>query len=75
MPTVKRWLIVRADKSMRVTSRQPLLRWDEVAFRLLLTIPRGWGEEVGTVDLTIPEGTVLVVPEELETPVEEEAHA
>lgn len=75
MPTVNRWLIVRADSTMRVIQRKPLLRWDEVSFRLRLTVPHGWGEEIGTVDLTIPEGTVLVEPEEMETPAKEDADA
>jgi len=65
---VRRWLIVRADKTMRVTQRKPYLRWDEVAFRLVLTVPDGWGQEVGTVDLEIPGGTVLVKPESFEEP-------
>ena len=36
---VNRWLIVRASGEMRVTQRQPNLAWDEVAFRLRVTIP------------------------------------
>ena len=73
MRTVNRWLIVRADETMRVVSRQPSLLWNEVAFRLKLTVPDGWGKLVGTVELEIPKGTVLVVPEGFETPTPSES--
>ncbi len=71
--TLKRWLIVRADGTMRVTTREPSLRWDEVSFKLNVRIPPSWGYEVGTIELTIPEGTVMVEPVEgIGLPPEEE---
>ncbi|KKM65953.1 hypothetical protein LCGC14_1486060 [marine sediment metagenome] len=68
MNIIKRWLIVRANGALRVTTRRPSLRYDEISFRLNITIPASWGCEAGTVDLSIPEGTVIVQPEEMEGP-------
>ena len=62
--TFNRWLIIRAGGECRITSRYPHLRYDEVAFRLHVTVPPMWGMISGDINLTVPEGAISVdVPE------------
>ena len=56
MTTIRRYLVVRADGSIRLAQR-PKLGTDEVAIRLDINIPPGWGKvAVGafTVDMPAP---------------------
>jgi hypothetical protein len=53
MMTTK-YLIVRADGTVRVTTRWPNLRVDEVAYRLRIEIPVAWGKVAGNIDITMP---------------------
>lgn len=50
------YLVVRADETMRVVSRWPSLRPDEIAFRLNVTFPtRPWGRiQDGDIAIDIP---------------------
>lgn len=61
--TLARYLIVRADGQMRVVTqaRSPRLNFDEVGFRLLVTVPTAWGEVAPeTIKVTVPEGAVRI---------------
>ena len=54
--TVKGYLVVRADGSMRITKKRNRLALDEVAFPLTVTIPRQWGQVQPTsIDVALPE--------------------
>ncbi len=63
--TVKSFLIVRADGTMRVVKTKPYqgsLRLDEVAFPLNVTIPITWGRvQAISIDLEMPEPPDAVV--------------
>lgn len=51
------WLIIRADRTMRVVRRWPNLRGDEVAVRLEVTFPAGWGSILAAppLEITVPD--------------------
>lgn len=51
---VTKYLVIRADGTARVTTRWPSLRTDEVAYRLRIEIPAGWGRIAGNIDVTMP---------------------
>lgn len=54
--TIKGFLVVRADGTMRVTKGRVRLHVDEVAFPLTVTIPRTWGRVQRTsIDVALPE--------------------
>ena len=54
--TVKGYLVVRADGTMRVTKTRVRLMLDEVAFPLTVTIPTTWGRvQAAAIDVTMPE--------------------
>lgn len=54
--TEKVFLVVRADRSMRLTRRYPHLRLDEIAVRLNIVFPPEWGQVMDRpVDITVPE--------------------
>jgi hypothetical protein len=66
---IDRFLLVNAMGDLRVAKRLSArtIRADEVAFRLKIHIPDGWGERVGpTIDLQLPD-----VPTVLDTTVKE----
>ncbi len=48
------YLVVRADGDVRVAKR-PRIAADEVAMKLNVTIPDGWGRVVGSLDVVVPE--------------------
>ena len=51
-----KYLIVRADGECRITTRRPTLRWDEIAFRINVMIPDGWGAiQADAIDIAMPE--------------------
>lgn len=50
------FLVIRADGTERTMSRKPRgLRWDEVAYRVNVTVPDAWGEIRGEINLAMPE--------------------
>lgn len=55
MKTVHAYLVVKADRRMRVVQRLPELGVDEVAFRLVVQFPDGWGKVVGQLDVAVPD--------------------
>lgn len=52
---VIRYLVVRAGGDVRIVTKRPRLRWDEVAFRLEVNIPDTWGEVLGSIELDMPD--------------------
>ena len=57
---MRRFLIVRADGSTRTTTRYPSLRGDEVAVRLTIKMPEGWGQILtGELVVVLPEPPAL----------------
>lgn len=46
---------------MRMLQRDPNLRWDEVAFRVRVRVPKLWGRMVGDINLEVPEGSIDIV--------------
>lgn len=66
MKTLRRFLIVRADGTCRVTTRRPSLRQDEVAYRLNVNVPDAWGKVKGDIDITLPEPPPALVDEQVE---------
>lgn len=60
--TVKAFLIYSArSASLRVVSRRPQLRWDEVAFEVEVNVPDPWGRLAGSVVIELPENGPAVV--------------
>lgn len=54
--TMKGFLVVRADGSMRVTKTRVHLAADEVAFPLTVSIPNTWGRvQTTSIDVALPE--------------------
>lgn len=51
---VKRYLVVKADGSVRVGIR-PRCKADEVMYQLDIKIPDSWGKVAGTIPITVPE--------------------
>ena len=50
------YLIIRSDGSVRIVTRYPSLRTDEVAYRMVIKLPAGWGLMAGELIVTLPEG-------------------
>lgn len=73
--TIKGYLVVKADGSMRVTKRRNALYIDEVAFPLTVTIPRTWGQVQPTsIDVALPEppeARVTVAEPEMDEPADD----
>lgn len=76
MSMERRYLIIRADRSVRCVTRMPRLAMDEIAVPLRLNFPDGWGKvQPGYVEIGVPEitpeitadmeATVRPEPEEL----------
>jgi len=57
---LERYLVVSANGDMRLITRFPRLCLNEVAFRLTVEVPAGWGKRVGDIHLTIPDGLVQI---------------
>ena len=55
------YLIVRADRTVRakVFARRPTVRADEIAFRITLNFPDGWGRIVEGPELNMPDAPTL----------------
>lgn len=50
------WLVFCArDQSLRVVKRLPQLDWDEMAWKITLTVPVTWGQVRGAITITLPE--------------------
>jgi hypothetical protein len=50
------YLVIRADGSARIVSRTPNLRADEIAYRLRIAMPPGWGSLAsGEIKVTLPD--------------------
>lgn len=56
MSMERRYLIIRADRSVRCVTRMPRLAMDEIAVPLRLNFPETWGR-------VKPEAIVIDVPE------------
>lgn len=63
----QRFLIVRSDGEMRIMKRASGLSWDEVAFRVTVNIPEGWGRVRGDIEITMPEPPTEAVISEFKT--------
>jgi hypothetical protein len=48
------FLVIKADRSMRI-AKKPRLGPDEVAVKVKVKFPEGWGTTIGTIDITAPE--------------------
>lgn len=59
--TEQRWLVIKADRTCRITRRRPRLATDEVVVLINLEFPDAWGKHIDTVDLQVP-GTPELVP-------------
>lgn len=54
MSTLRVYLVIGADKSVRA-SKRPQIKIDEVAIAINLEFPDGWGRVVGdTIDVQVP---------------------
>lgn len=54
MKIKRAFLVVRADGAMRIVTRTPKLRDDEVSVQLNIKYPEGWGRQVSTIDVELP---------------------
>lgn len=62
MKTIRRYLIVRASGDLRLTTRRPTLRLDEVAYPLTVNVPDSWGRLATlSLDVTLPEAPTVEV--------------
>lgn len=62
MKKLNAYLVYRAhDESLRVVTRNPSLRWDEVAFKVEVNVPDPWGRIAGAVVIDLPEGGPAVI--------------
>lgn len=52
------YLVVRADGEIRVAKR-PRVGTDEIAVRLNLTFPEGWGSVTNEINIEMPEPPVV----------------
>ena len=68
-------LIIRADGTARVVSRDRThrLRNDEFAFRLTVKIPPAWGRIIGDLEVALPDEPATVTVEEDEEAREKES--
>lgn len=55
MALIKRFLIIKANGATRLTTRYPSLGSDEIAVRLNITMPSGWGKIQGEINVTMPD--------------------
>ena len=77
-----RYLVISAELRMRITSRFPNLRADEIAIPLRFDVPDGWGRAQPPIDITLPDfaPTAVEVSEaefsvDLADPAFDKAHA
>lgn len=52
---LRKFLIVKADGSMRIVGRTPDLALDEFAYVIAVEIPDAWSRIVGQIDLALPD--------------------
>jgi hypothetical protein len=56
MSKVIHYLVIRADRTVRVTKRSPRLAADEVAIRINLEYPAHWGRVLtDAIDIKVPD--------------------
>ncbi len=55
MALIRRFLIIKANGATRLATRYPSLNSDEVAVRLNITMPPGWGKIQGEINVTMPD--------------------
>ena len=48
------YVVIRADGTVRAAKR-PRLASDEIAIKLNITMPAGWGRTTQTFDITMPD--------------------
>ena len=64
MKTLTSYLCINGHGDMKLRKADPVrsgaLNYDEVYFKIRVTIPETWGKQAGTIDLNIPEGAVEV---------------
>ena len=63
------YLVIRADRTMRV-AKKPRLQADEVAIRINVKFPEGWGHVIANLDITAPDFTPEVKYEQVEQDAE-----
>lgn len=66
------WLVISADRRARIVARVPNLFADEVAYRLMLNFPTGWGSVIGTLSVDVPGAPVAEVGERIEPEPDED---
>lgn len=52
---VTRYLVVSSDGEARTTKQRPRPQFGQVAYRLNITVPDGWKQVVGDIDVEMPE--------------------
>lgn len=57
---VTHFLIIRADRSVRVAKKTNRMQPDEVAVKIVLDFPDSWGNVIGEVSIDMPEFTPTV---------------
>jgi len=65
MTTTTAYLVVKADRSMRV-ARRPRIGPDEIGIRLRLDFPDGWGKVIADLSIEVPDFTPEVRYEQAE---------
>ena len=54
MTTERYTLVIKADRTVRI-ARRPRIGADEVGVRVNITFPQGWGQTIGSIDITAPD--------------------
>ncbi len=68
----KKYLIFDSGGGVRTTSTTRGLRYNEIAYRLNVTVPDSWGRVAGDINITLPEVEVGAELEPEPIRVEEE---
>lgn len=55
MALIRKFLIIKANGDARLTTRWPSLGNDEIAVRLNITMPEGWGKIQGEINVAMPD--------------------
>lgn len=59
----KIYLVIDAEGEARLVKRTFNIRAGEAAFELRISIPKGWGGVVGSIDLAVPEPPTVTTTE------------
>jgi hypothetical protein len=57
------YLVIRADRTHRTTTRPPRLRHDEIAIPLNVNFPTGWGKVLSQQEITLTAPEIPTVEE------------